>query len=226
MSEGNARLFAALAENLKLPLVQIAQSAELGLENTEYIQSIAKNALKIIDGYQMSLKESDSQFMLPLEPVAVPLILLDVANDLSAHAGMYDCKVVLDYSTRLIPAMANKAALKSALLNLGQGLISATSQTDEQHKSITIAAHHSANGIVAGIFSNMKGINKQLWYGGKSLYGKARIPIPQISGGSPAGIFIADKLFEKMSSTLRLTHHNNLPGLAATLITSSQLKLV
>jgi len=233
MIEGNndksARLFIALAENLKLPLVQIAHGAEagkIGQGAFETIETVAKHALQLADNYLMGLRAASGQLKLSLEPVSVSSVIYAVANDLEQLAKSYKCTIEVDYGYHLTPVMVNRSALKAALASLGQGFIELAAQSEKPAKIITLAAHGALHGVVAGVFADIDGLSKEVFSRGQALYGKAKTPLSQVSGENSAGIFIADSLFEQMDLKLRTARHNNQTGLAATLLPSRQLSLV
>jgi hypothetical protein len=96
MSHGTApdqRLLRALAEQLKLPLLQIARQAELAVNHDNIylnsINSIAEMSLRLIDGFLLSA-ENYGQEVLPLEPVSVSSLLYDTAQMLQPLAKQHD----------------------------------------------------------------------------------------------------------------------------------------
>lgn len=232
-NEKSVRLFIALAENLKMPLVQIARGAEISragkntLSNLEAIESVANNALQLADSYLMSLNATNGQLKLSLEPVSISSVLYSVANELGSLAKAHHCNLELDYGYNLVPVMANRKGLTAAITSLTQSFIEFAAQTNKKtSRVVTLAAHNSKRGIVAGVFADVEGLNKEVFQRGRALYGKVKLPLSQISGESGTGIFIADSLFEQMESRLRTARHNNQAGLAATLLPSRQLSLV
>src|ERR1700676_2245607 len=94
-SEEDNRLLKAVAEQLKLPLLQIARRAELGqalpqdLAAWQQIQISADVALAMVEHYLFGLDFIEKQAALLLEPVSVSSVLNDVAHELSPMARQY-----------------------------------------------------------------------------------------------------------------------------------------
>ncbi len=226
VSEPRERLLVALAEQLKLPLLQIARGAEFanfGKPLKSNIAYTADVALRLIDGYILSLAPTQTE--LRLEPVSISAVLQDTAHRLSQLAGQYDCDLQISLAGKYGPVMTNRQNLEAAFTMLGYSFIEAQQHDNKTRPQILLAAHKSAKGLVAGIFGTQSGLSSDMFRRAKALYGTARQPLPGASAASGAGIFIADSLMQSMSSPLKLARHHKLTGLAATLILSQQLRL-
>ncbi len=215
------RLLHAMAEELKLPLLQIARQAEL--TSQKEIELSATQALWFVDSYLLSQRLLQ-QPQLNLEPVSVSAVLQDVAHALDGLARQYGCKLELQISGRYAPAMAHRQGLQTALLGLGSTLITAA-QTEEKPR-LVLAAHRSRGGVVAGIFSQTEGLSQAVYQRGRQLYGRARQPMQEFTVSSGAGVYVAESLFDSMDTVLRVAKHHKLTGLAATLQQSRQLSLI
>lgn len=224
-SSPDERLLRALAEQLKLPLLQIARTAELGdPAMLAAIGNIADTALRLVDGFLLS-NDTNAQESLELQPVSVSSILNDTAHKLQPFARQNGCDIEVDLHGKYGPVMAHQESLESAFALLGYSLIEARTSGEHRHE-IVLAAHKSASGLVAGVFDNQPGLSTDMFRRGRALYGTARQPLPTLSGANGAGVFVADSLLKAMSAPLHTARHNKLAGLAATLHQSSQLKLV
>ncbi len=222
----DGRLLRALAEQLKLPLIQIARLAELGVGDKESIEQILHTsdmAIQLIDGLLLS-NDIHAQQTLGLEPVSVSSVLLAATEDLRHHAKNYGCEVELDVGGRFAPVMGNFRALRTAFTTLGYSMIEA--QTQELNNKIVLSVHLGNKGIVAGVFGGSNEITKDAFKRAKALMGSAKQPFVSKSSSSAAGIFIADSLFSVIASQLQVAKHNKLSGLTTTLTPSQQLKLV
>jgi hypothetical protein len=221
------RLLRALAEQLKLPLLQIARAAELAREDGRHaswddVGLVADGALRLVDGFLLSAAH-DQQAL--LEPVSVSSVLTDVAHQLSPLAQRHACDIEVRLSGKYGPVMASRQSLESALVLLGSSMME--SQTDHQHRhQIVLAAHRSPKGIVTGIFDDQPGLSADMLRRGQALYGHARQPLPFWSSSSGAGVFVADALLRSMAAPLHTARHDRLTGLATTLHPSRQLELV
>ncbi len=227
------KLLNALAEHLKLPLLQIAQRAELSrlVQDTPAaiadIEQLAASSIKLIDNYLLSLSLARAQDYLKLEPVSVAAVMHDAAHELSNLAKQYQCGLELHLSGRYEPVMAHRAALEAALTSLGYVFIEAQSTRPRTRQPIVkLAAHRSRSGIVAGAFADTQDLGSDMYRRARGLYGRARQPLNSLTATTGAGVFVADNLFKTMSAHLRVARHQNLTGLAATFLTSQQMVLV
>ncbi|MEO8784999.1 MAG: hypothetical protein ABI221_01605 [Candidatus Saccharimonadales bacterium] len=222
------RLLRALAEELKLPLLQIAHQSEAAQGSeaaTEALQAIglsAAQALWFVDTYLLS--QQLQQASLNLEPVAVSAVLDDAAHSLSGLAKQYGCHLELQLSGRYGPVMAHRQGLQAAMVGLGTSLIGAGQAQPGQR--LVLAGHKTRGGVVAGVFSATNNLSQTGFRRGQALYGRAGQPLPEFSSQASAGIFMAAELLSSMQSRLRVAHHHKLTGLAATLLPSYQLALV
>ncbi len=223
------RLLLALAEQLKVPLLQIARRAELSQnsrrpkQQLEAIELTADNALSLIDHYLLSTRLAMEGAV--LEPVSVASVLHDTAQSLSKLASDYHCKLELHLSGRYEPVMAHREGLAAALLDIGHDMIEAEVQQSKK-PVVTLAAHRGKKGIVAGVFGDTEGLTADMFRRSRKLYGQAKQPLNTVSAHPVAGIFVADSLLHSMATRLRVAHHHKLSGLAATLLPSQQLALL
>lgn len=225
---GNAdyRLLTALAEELKLPLLQIARQSELAaLQNKQApnISQTAEMAMKLIDGYILGLQTAD-QIHLELEPVTLSSILYDTAEALKGVAKEQGYELRIDVSRKFGPVMGDRRALQTAFTILGYELM--TAPAEDKANTITLATHRSRSGVVAGIFADNPLLSTDAFRRARALTGSARQTLPAATAASGAGIFVADNLLRVVSSSFKIARHHNQTGLAATLLASKQLELV
>ena len=228
-SKPDERLLRALAEQLKLPLLQIARTAEFAQETGDTaslasISHIAETALRLVDGFLLSA-DRQSQEAFRMEPVSVSSVLNDTAHKLAPLAKQNGCDIEVSLHGRYGPVMAHQESLESALMLLGYGMIEARTSEKQRHR-IVLAAHRSVNGLVAGVFDNQPGLSADMFRRGRALYGSARQTMPATSASNGASVFVADALFKAMESPLHIARHDKFTGLAGTLHPSSQLNLV
>lgn len=227
------RLLQLLAEQIKLPLLQITHQAELARsaehphEYINTIEDISGSSLKLLDSYLLSLRLARAHASIQLEPVSVAAVLNQTAQALSGLAKQYSCRLELHLSGRYEPIMVHRAGLEAALTSLGYVFIEAQSVLpDNKHAIVKLAAHRGKTGIVAGMFANIDGLSADMIRRARHLFGQARQPMNHLTASSGAGVFVADSLLSSMSARLRIAHHQKLSGLAATFATSSQLNLI
>src|SRR5665811_2203597 len=86
-------LLLSVAEQLKLPLLQIARQAEqgrlTGLTDSKAIQSTADSALQLIDNYVLGVRLSLDHQLLDIEPVSISSVLYDAGQQLDNLAKSY-----------------------------------------------------------------------------------------------------------------------------------------
>lgn len=226
-SNSDERMLRALAEQFKLPLLQIARQAELAADTDHpqlaSINSIAEMTLRLVDGFLLSIEQDQQE--LDLEPVSVSSLLYDTAQLLSPIARQHDCEIEVHLSGKYGPAMAHEKSLQAALMLLGYSLVEARTEESTTHR-LVLAAHRSSKGLVTGLFDNQPGLSTDMFRRGRALYGHARQAMPSVVAGSGAGIFVADSLLKSMAAPLHLAKHHSLTGLATTLIPSKQLQFV
>jgi hypothetical protein len=228
-SEPSERLLRALAEQLKVPLLQIAREAELGqLTDTraslKHIEYTADMALGLVDSYLLSV-QLQALPSLELEPISLSAMLQDTVHKLHGMAQQYNCEVELHLGGKYEPVMAHRQSLESAYMALGYAFIESVPAVDVSSR-VLFAAHRTRQGLVAGVFGEQPGLSVDMYRRARALYGHARQALPAMSASSSAGVFVADSLLQNMATPLRVARHQRLAGLAATLFPSKQLQLV
>lgn len=227
---GSDDLFASLAEQIKLPFMQISHAAELlqlgtgnPKQSADSIMQVAGSALSLIEGYLLNV-DLQRQGKLELEPVSTSSVMYDVLNSVSAFAKLHNCKLELDVAGRYGPVMADRRALMAALTSLGHSFILASSETAEK-PSVSFAVKKNSFGVGVGVYSNNE-MTKPLLDQARRLRGRVRQPFGGFDSSTGVGIFVADELFARLDSEIRASKFRGLSGLAATLQSSKQLSLV
>jgi hypothetical protein len=223
-------LMVNLAEQLKLPFIQIQRQAELvrmtGKKDISSIETSADYALKLIDNYLLGLKLNEQKISLEQEPVSVAAVLYDSGQLLDNLAKEYGVKLELNITGRYESVMAHKQGLESALVSLGSSLIEAVGAQDIPKCSLHLATHRCRYGIVAGVYADSPNLTTDLLRQGRKLMGNARQPLVNLTYSSGAGIFVADSILKAMSLTLKSSRHRHLYGLGAVMKGNRQLQLV
>jgi hypothetical protein len=225
-------LLLALAEQLKLPLMQIARQAELdGLQPSDStipnIRITADSALKLIDSYVLGVQLATQEAgVFEAEPVSISSVLYDAAAELAPLAKAYDVKLDLKVDGRFGPVTAHRRGLQAALVSLGFALIEALPALETSQLRLQLSAHRCRYGVVAGLYSDAQQLTTEVLRQGRNLYGRARQPMTSLASGSGAGIFVADAILQGMDSQLTVTKHSKLYGLGAILQPNPQMRLV
>jgi hypothetical protein len=224
------QLLLSVAEQLKLPLLQIARQAEAGKltgkTNLVEIEATADTALRLLDGYVLGVRLNLEQSALDVEPVSVSSILYDTGHQLDAIAKSYGVSLELNIAGKFGPVMAHKQGLQTALVSLGAALIEALPALESPQLKLQLATHRCRYGIVAGLYSDTEQLTTEALRQGRRLQGKVRQPLATHSHTSGAGIFVADALLQAMQLKLQLSRHHGLYGLGTVLKPNHQLQLV
>ncbi len=227
-SDQNVRLLRALAEELKLPLLQIARGSELARisnqpEQLKDIEVTADAALRLIDSYLFSTQVLVGQQSLSLEPVSVAASMYDTAQYLRNMSKLYDCDIDVSVSGKCGLAMAHPTGLQAALTSLAYSIINTSTGKKPR---ILLTAKKTTEGILAGVVATNSDITKDALSIARKLYGDARRPMAGFTHNNGAGIYVADALFAAMASELKVSSGRGKAGFIATLLPSQQLVLL
>lgn len=243
------QLLLAVAEQLKVPFLQISHRAELAAfgrqhiagevllsegrdslvlsEDLREIQTTAEMAVRLLDNYLLGARLAlEEQYRLHMEPVSVASVLYDTGQQLDAMAKLYGVELELSLGGKFGPVMAHRAALQSALVSLGYSLIEALPSIEDKKLRLQLAAHRCRYGIVAGMYSDTEQLSAEALRQGRRLHGHTRQPVSTLSPSSGAGIFVADAILQAMDSELKVSRHHRLFGLGMVLRPNHQLQLV
>jgi hypothetical protein len=225
------QLLLSVAEQLKLPLLQIARQAELAQldkkANIHEIQATADSALRLIDSYLLGMRLSiENRQELMLEPVSIASVLYDTGQELDALAKFYGVQLELNVAGKFGPVMANRKALQAALTSMGMALIEALPALESPQLRLQLATHRCRYGIVAGLYSDTETLTTEALRQGRQLHGRSRQPLVNITHTSGAGIFVADAILRAMQLHLKVSRHHRLYGLGTVLQPNNQLQFV
>lgn len=223
-------LLLSVAEQLKLPLLQIARQAEHGrLTNdtdARAIQVSADSALQLIDNYALGVRLSLDRQLLETEPISISSVLYDASQQLDALAKSYGVNLELNIAGKFGPVMAHRQGLQAALVSLGAALIESLPAHDNQQLTLQLATHRCRYGVVAGLYADTEQLTTDMLNRGRALQGRARQPLATLTHSSGAGVFVADAILEAMNLKLKVSHHHGMFGLGTVLQPNHQLQLV
>jgi hypothetical protein len=227
------QLLMSVAEQIKLPLLQIARQTELarlsgGIADLSHLQATADNALSLIDNYVLAIRlnlEADAQ-QLAIEPISVSSVLYDAGHQLSQYAKIYGVNMSLEISGRYGTVMAHREGLQAALVSLGLSLIEALPAQESPQLKLQLATHRCRYGVVAGLYSDTERLTSDALRQGQRLHGQSRQPLLSLTHTAGAGVFVADSLLRAMNLQLKVSRHHRLYGLGAVLQPNHQLQLV
>jgi hypothetical protein len=224
------QLLLNVAEQIKLPLLQIARQAEAGLltgsADLAAIETTADTALRLLDNYVLGIRLSLEDSMLETEPVSISSVLYDTGQTLDALAKNYGVDLELSIAGRYGTVMANRQGLQSALVSLGAALIEALPALESRQLTLQLATHRCRYGIVAGLYSDTEQLTTEALRQGRRLYGRARQPLAGLTYTAGAGVFVADALLKAMKLNLQVSRHHGRYGLGAVLQPNHQMQLV
>lgn len=217
-------LFTALAEQLKIPLLQIVRLSEITSGSSlPRISTISEQALRLVDAFVQS--RDQQQMKLNVEPVNTSAVLYDVAQALYPLAKQFDFVVEIDQQGRSVPVMAHRQSLKTMLTLLGTSFIESGSEEENTTRHLILGTHRSARGTVVGAFSPQVKFSQNALEITRQLHGLATQSIPLLGQAGGAGLAIADKLSEQIHAPLRAYRHRSLIGIGSLLSSSHQLQL-
>ncbi len=227
------QLFLSLAEQMKLPLLQIIKQAELGTligsssSELRQIHTNADVALKLIDGYLLSMRlAAEEAYEIEQESVSLSSVLYDTAHQLHPIAELYGVKIELSLDGKYGPVTAHRQGLQSALVALGYALIEALPASESPQLKLELAAHRCRYGIVAGLYADVDRLTTEALRQGRRLFGDTRQPLPALSHSGGAGVFVADAILNAIGARLKVSHHNRRSGLGTVLQSNPQLQLI
>lgn len=224
------QLLLSVAEELKLPLMQLARQAEYGqltgAADLARMQATADTALTLLDNYVLGVRLATEPQSLEVEPVSVSSVLYDASQQLHGIAKNYGVTVELNVAGRYGPVMANRQGLEAALVSLGVALIEALPAMETSQLKLQLATHRSRYGVVAGLYTDTRHLSAQALRAGRRLQAHSRQPLMGLTHTSGAGVFVADAILRAMDLNLRASRHNKLYGLGAVLQPTNQLQLV
>jgi hypothetical protein len=218
-----------VADQLKMPLQQIARQAELGqlqTANLPAIQSTADMAIRMLDNYSLGVRLALDPEELELEPVSVASVLYDTASQLDTLAKNYGVRLELDAAGRSGPVLTSRFGLQSALVSLGAALIEALPALESQQLKLQLATHSTRYGVVAGLYTDSDRLSAAALTQARKLHGKSRQPFLGLTHTSGAGIFVADSILQAMQLKLLASRHHKLYGFGTVLQPNPQLQLV
>jgi hypothetical protein len=224
------QLLLSVAEELKLPLLQITRQAEqaqlTGETNLKTIQATAGSALRLLDNYALGVRLALDPEQLAVESVSVSSVLYDTGQQLDTLAKNYGVSLELNIAGRFGPVLAHRQGLQAALVSLGAALIEALPAQDSPQLRLHLATHRSRYGIVAGLYAETKQLSNEALQHGRALQRRSRQPLMNLTHTSGAGIFVADTILHAMRLNLTASRHRRLYGLGTVLQPNHQLQLV
>jgi len=225
------QLLLSVAEELKLPLLQIARQAEYGCLHGEAdlksIQATADAALGLLDNFVLGMRLNLEHRELEVEAVSVSSVLYDAGQQLDALAKNYGVGLELNIAGKFGPVIAHREGLQAALVSLGAALIEALPALEGSPQlKLQLATHRSRYGIVAGMYADTQRLTNEVLNQGRKLQHLSRQPLMNVTHTSGAGIFVADSILRAMQLRLRASRHHRLYGLGTVLQSSPQIQLV
>lgn len=219
-----------VADQLKMPLQQIARQAELGMLHQQVdlkqIQSTTSAAIHLLDSYALGVRLALEPEQLDMQSVSVPAVLYDAGHQLDLLAKNYGVQLELDIAGRYGPVMTNRQGLQSALVSLGSALIEALPALESAQLKLYLGTHQSRYGIVAGLYTDSEQLNPGVLARARKLQGKSRQPFLSLTHTSGAGIMVAESILNAMHLKLLASRHNRLYGFGTVLQPNPQMQLV
>lgn len=207
-----------LGEELKQPLVSIAQLAELNNSDNQLLLSHAKQALNTIDSMLLYQRLQSGQTQLQLEPVHIGNTMHDVAHKMAPLMKAAGCRTEVIIQHGLSTVHADKRVLMSALQSLWQVFIERLDESSE----MVCHAHNGKSGIRLSLYSN--GVNIDDVH----LARVNTLSVQPHSGlaGPAADLLTAQGMFELLGAQLTKSTRRQVSGFGVTLKVSQQLQMM
>ena len=211
------RLLFLLSEELKQPLVSIAQIAELE-DGGAMIHAYAQKALRTIDSVLLYHGLSSGQISMKLEPVHVGGTAQAVAEVMGPLMRAQACTAELDIQSSLQTADIDRKLLLSALQSLWQAVLGSL----DSPSRIVCRVQKISKGVRLSVLSPAAQLdNLRLREHSKF----SSQPITALAGSS-ADLLTASSMFELAGARVTKTASKDMKGLGVTLRLSKQLQLV
>ncbi|HSW85081.1 MAG TPA: hypothetical protein VLF79_00505 [Candidatus Saccharimonadales bacterium] len=224
------QLLLGVAEELKLPLLQIARKAEqsdlINVSEMTSIRFTADSALKLLDNYTLGIRLALEPEPLLTESVSVASVLYDAGQQLYGLSKNYGVELELNIAGKFGPVIAHRQGLLAALTSLGATLIEALPAQSSPQLKLQLATHRSRYGIVAGLYADTKQLSSDALQRGRRLQRSSRQPLLNLTHTSGAGIFVAETILKSMKLHLTVSRHHRLYGLGTVLKPNPQMQLV
>lgn len=211
-------LLLLLGEELKQPLVAIAQLAELQAEAGSEMHAHARQALRTIDNILLYQRAHSHQLALRLEPVHLGSAIADVAHELSPLMRAAGCRTELHIQHGLAPVDVDRQLLTSGLQSLWQAFLG----TLQASSSIICQARRTPQGIRLSLHSDGSTLESLHL---SSMRRTSMQPVAAVAGPA-TDLLVAQGIFELLGSGLTKTVSGERVGLGATLRPSKQLQMV
>ncbi len=208
----DSSLLALLGEELKQPLVAIAQMAEL--DESEEIQMQAKRALRTIDNVLLHRRIQTGQTMLQLEPVHVGSTMQAVQQEMKPLLKQQGCRTELHIRSGLQPVDVDRRVLHGMLQSLWQAFGSAIVDED----TINCSARKTKAGIRVTLTSDSADL-KAVHFSKANVYSSQ--PLTAFAG--PAADFLTAK---ELANILGVRISKTANSIGMTLPVSKQLQMV
>lgn len=212
MADSQDQLLALLGEELKQPLVAIAQLAEL--QSSDDIGIQAKRALRTIDNVLLYKRVSSGQIQMALEPIHVGSAIQEVQHRMKPLLMQQGCRTELYISSGLRPVDVDKRLLLGVVESLWQAFASAL----PQKAVLQCHAKKTKNGIRVSLSSTSTTFETVHF---KKVNNDSSQPLAAFAGPS-ADMLAAQQLCTLLGAQITKTSR----GIGVTLTPSKQLQMV
>ena len=209
-------LLLLLGEQLKQPLVSIAQLTEIGSKDPRVLAHVQK-ALNTIDNVLLYRRLTSGQTTMKFEPVHVGSAIDHVMRSLEPQMELSGCQTEVVIQHSLQPADIDRRLFTGALLSLWQAFMS----TIQSSSHMVCAAYASHGNIRVSLLSENAQVDELSLSNANQLSSQ---PVTGVAG--PAmDLLAAQGMFKLAGSAITKSRRRNLSGLGVTLRTSQQLHL-
>lgn len=230
-NSSDSAVLAAIAEDFKAPLLEIAYTAELAsltgrVESFDQIRITARSAMAEIDSLLLGLRASEGQLVLPLSPQAPSSVVYQTLQSLKPVAKRYSCSLEYHKPKHMSLVLVHEQTLKHVLVSLAQSIMKMSegySRTPKLDLKIEAGSKKSSVTLTTNalIGDMLKDVTSQT-----AAFESGQRSHNFIVGGPAAGFYVASKLLESMQAKLSLFKKSGNYGVKIELLNSKQLSLV
>ncbi|MDQ2973021.1 MAG: hypothetical protein M3Q79_00885 [bacterium] len=230
LSDKDNKILAAIAEDLRAPLLKIAYTAELAsytknIHSYEEIELTARSLLSEIDSLLLGIKQSYGQLDLHLSPMAPSAVLYEAIQRLKpiANARKFTLHSEIPKSHQL--AMVHPTVLGHVISSLSRTLIEISSgHSKERYINYQLAAEKQAPTLSIVTTANAEPLIKEVF----SKISKTNGNVSTLIVGSDfaSGIYVVQQLLASMNAAIRPTKNFKGAGFKIIFTPSTQLSIV
>ncbi|MDQ3093945.1 MAG: hypothetical protein M3Q70_02085 [bacterium] len=230
LSDIDNKILAAIAEDLRAPLLKIAYTAELAsftknINSYGEIEMTARSLLSEIDSLLLGIKHSYGQLDLHLSPMAPSAVLYEAIQRLKPLAHSRKFLLLSEPQKNHQLAMVHPTVLCHVISSLSRTLIEISSgHSKERFLNYQIAVEKQMPTLSIVTTTNAESLIKEVF----SKISKTNGNLTNLIVGSDfaSGIYVVQQLLASMNASIKPTKNSKGAGFKILLTPSTQLSIV